>query len=585
MREKEINAIADRLNEGTVAPFWMWNDRLDKDQLVSQLQNIKSKDINQVMIHPRFGLETPYLSDEWFDNFSAVLEEAKRLKMGIWIYDELNWPSGYADGKILAQNPEFQASHIVKTKSGFDVRKTSWKPAYSDTYYTDVLNPKATDAFLENVYEQYWQRFRRYFGGTIQGFFTDEPGLYNNFAGSDPNSLPWSEGLPTFFRERVGYDLETVLPIIWEGNSSKSVEARVDFWEAVSTLYQESYFKRIRDWCHKRGVALIGHVLAEESMVETAKTQGNFFSAMKYLDFAGYDLLSRLDPKTLIPAKLAKSASKLYDLHGVTAETFGIFGWDLTAEEMQRVAKWQIDMGLDVLIPHALYYSLRGQRNDDCPPSFFAEKYWDHFDNFVKYVRKLKSERKEQQPQTAIYYPIESVWGQLLPDDSRGAEKVNWAFQLTSLACFNNDVNFDYVNSEAVLKEGLREYRHLILPQADILPRAVLERILSFTEHGGRVIAIGNNPSVATKTKDQLFMESHYKSMRELFDNIPLPGSFETEQKKRGLKDRVRNTASSKLPPIWIARGIRLAKLLGYKQKPLLRQETGLEESLKIALH
>lgn len=115
-------------------------------------------------------------------------------------------------------------------------------------------------------------------------------------------------------------------------------------------------------------MAFVGHVLVEEDMVNTSKTQGNFFTTTEYLDFAGYDLLGRLEPKALIAAKLASSARKVFDLYGVMAETFGIFGWDLTRKEIERVVKWQVEQGLDVLIPHALYYSLRGERHSDCPP-------------------------------------------------------------------------------------------------------------------------------------------------------------------------------------------------------------------------
>lgn len=585
MKEKEINVIANRLKQETIVPFWMWNDELNKDKLIVQLRDIKSKGINQVIVHPRFGLETSYLSEEWFDIFSLVLEEAKRQRMGIWIYDELNWPSGYGGGKVLAHHPEFQASHIVKTNELFEVRKTNWKPAYSNTYYVDVLNPKATDAFLENVYEQYWQRFGEYFGGTIQGFFTDEPGLYNNFAGSDPDSLPWSESLPAFFKQRTGYELEPILPLIWEGTSPESVEARVNFWETISDLYRVSYFKRIKDWCHRRGVAFIGHVLIEENMVDTVKTQGNFFTAMEELDFSGYDLLGRLEAKTIIAAKLAKSVCKLYDLHGVTAETFGIFGWDLDLKEMKRVAKWQVEMGLDVLIPHALFYSLRGRRYDDCPPSFFVAKYWSHFDKFVKFVHNQKNKRREKQPSMAIYYPIESVWGLLLPQDSSWAEKVDWAFQLASFACYNNKIDFDYVNSDFILKIGLKKYQHLILPQTEIISKEVLNQILDFAKHGGEIIIIGDCPSIATKSEDLLSIKSTCKSIRDLSHNIPLPNNLNTERRIQKVKSMIKNTISSKFPPIWIARGVRIAKLFGYKKPISLKQSTEIDRHLKKILH
>ncbi len=581
MRKNSINKIAKRLKDETVVPFWMWNDRLITSKLIEQLQNIKSKGINQVVIHPRVGLETPYLSDEWFAAFGAVLEEAKKQKMGIWIYDELNWPSGYAGGKILAQYPNLQAQHLVKTEQGFKVRKTSWKTAYSKLPYVDILNSKTGEVFINNVHHQYWLRFKRDFGETILGFFTDEPGLYNNFSGSDPKSLPWSENLPTFFKKEFGYDLEDALPLIWEGKNQKSIQARIDFWDAISRLYQQNYFKKINDWCHRHNVALIGHILAEESMVDTAKTQGNFFSAMKYLDFAGYDLLDRLTIKTIIPASLAKSASKLHGLRGVVAETFGIFGWDLTLKEMQRVASWQIKMGLDVLIPHALYYSVKGKRYNDCPPSLFAEKYWDTFDNFVEYVRNLKRGYERERTQVAIYYPIETVWGKLLPEDSSEAEQVDKIFRAVSFACYNNQINFDYINSEYILKKDLNEYKYLILPQTEILPLEVIKKIFLFTKKGGVVITVGNFPTTATKLKDQNSFLPLSKEANDLFYNFTLPADFWNQKKDTKIKMFIKNALLKRLSLVWIVRIKHMARLVGSESKIDLKQQTGLENQLK----
>lgn len=179
----------------------MWNDKLEKVKLSQQLQEIRERGMNQVIIHPRFGLETPYLTDEWFETVGFVVNEAEKSGMKLWIYDELNWPSEYTGGGVLRSNPELCAKHLVQLAGSYEVRDTSWKPAYSDDKYIDVLNPDATDSFIEVVYEEYWKRFKEHFGTTIVGFFTDEPGMYNNFADSDLGSIPWTDKLPAFFQK------------------------------------------------------------------------------------------------------------------------------------------------------------------------------------------------------------------------------------------------------------------------------------------------------------------------------------------------------------------------------------------------
>jgi hypothetical protein len=42
----------------------------------------------------------------------------------------------------------------------------------------DILNPAVVDLFIEKTYEAYYKRFAKDFGGTIRGFFTDEPQYY-----------------------------------------------------------------------------------------------------------------------------------------------------------------------------------------------------------------------------------------------------------------------------------------------------------------------------------------------------------------------------------------------------------------------
>lgn len=580
MPETDISSIAKKFKDEAVVPFWMWNDRLEKDELVRQLHEIRGHGMSQIIIHPRFGLETPYLSEEWFEMVGCIVDEARKEKMGVWIYDELNWPSGYAGGKVLQEYTGFQAKHLVKNRSGFKVKNTSWKPAYSETHYTDVLNPKAVDAFIGSTYEQYWKRFKEDFGTTILGFFTDEPGFYNNFCGNDPDSIPWTEGLPAFFQAKNGYPLEPSLDLIFQDQGQMSVEARVAFWETVSNLYQESYFKKIQGWCHQKGVALIGHVLVEEDLVNTVKTQGNFFYTMEYLDFAGYDLLNRLEPSALIPAKLADSARKGFGLHGVCAETFGVFGWDLTEKEMQRVASWQAETGLDVMIPHALYYSLRGERFSDCPPSFMAEKFWPKFGKFVEDTRRRLKDRQGEVAEVAIYYPIEAVWGYLSPSESRKAEEINHAFKTASFACYNIGAEFDYLPSPFVSKD-LPNYDCLILPKAEILPLGVLKDILKFTQDGGEVICIDGLPQFATRVSQQEQFERLLEEVLSSAHFLSLPKIEETELKFNQLKTKIKSLLSKYIPTIWLARGVRLAKLFGYKKPVSTNQLTGIETRLQ----
>lgn len=43
-------------------PFWFWNGDMQKEEIVRQIQEMKAKGIPGFMIHPRQGMEVPYMS-------------------------------------------------------------------------------------------------------------------------------------------------------------------------------------------------------------------------------------------------------------------------------------------------------------------------------------------------------------------------------------------------------------------------------------------------------------------------------------------------------------------------------------------
>ena len=69
-------------------PFWAWNCRLEKDELLRQIDVMKEMGFGGAHMHVRTGLDTPYLSDEFFDLISACVDKSEREGMLAWLYDE-----------------------------------------------------------------------------------------------------------------------------------------------------------------------------------------------------------------------------------------------------------------------------------------------------------------------------------------------------------------------------------------------------------------------------------------------------------------------------------------------------------------
>ena len=81
--------------------FWSWNSKMEEDELRRQIREMKSFGLGGFVLHARAGLETEYLSDEWFSLVGTCLKEAQKQNLQVWLYDEFGWPSGFVGGRLL----------------------------------------------------------------------------------------------------------------------------------------------------------------------------------------------------------------------------------------------------------------------------------------------------------------------------------------------------------------------------------------------------------------------------------------------------------------------------------------------------
>ena len=80
--------FADPGKEFRPAPLWTWNARVTHDDIDRMLADFKDQGFGGAFIHPRPGIETEYLSEEWFELWRYSVEKGKELGLDIWIYDE-----------------------------------------------------------------------------------------------------------------------------------------------------------------------------------------------------------------------------------------------------------------------------------------------------------------------------------------------------------------------------------------------------------------------------------------------------------------------------------------------------------------
>ena len=391
------------MNEYRSAPFWAFNGRLQEKELRYQIGEMKKEGMGGFFIHSREGLETPYLSQEWMAAVGFCLDEARKQDMEVWIYDEDKWPSGSAGGLVSRSNPsEYTAKGLTlealsvkaamekaaeelmeKEKEYADGRilgiytvlekegrieklqggivpemggdkvlilrreisaNSEWYNGYAPT---DTLNPKAVREFLSLTYEAYRKQFQEDFGSTIKGFFTDEPNccdFYSVFTEGRP-WVTWTDELPSFFKERRGYDPIELLPYLFY-DGEKASKIRHDFWRTVAERFQEAYMKQIYEWCEKEGVEFTGHMLYENDLGYQARVCGAAMPQYAYLHRPGIDLLGE-QTKEYLTVKQCTSVARQYGRKHTITETYGCTGWAFDFEGQKWLGDWQFVMGID----------------------------------------------------------------------------------------------------------------------------------------------------------------------------------------------------------------------------------------------
>lgn len=98
------------------APFWSWNKKLDRAQLLRQLEFMKTRmGMGGAYMHPRTGLDTPYMGEAYIEIMRECIAFCKENNMLACLYDEDRWPSGAAGGQVSKSNAEFRQQHLLVT--------------------------------------------------------------------------------------------------------------------------------------------------------------------------------------------------------------------------------------------------------------------------------------------------------------------------------------------------------------------------------------------------------------------------------------------------------------------------------------
>ncbi len=533
------------------APFWAWNGRLDPEELRRQIRLFHDMGIGGFFMHARVGLNTPYLGSEWFEAIRACIDEARKLGLKAWLYDEDRWPSGAAGG-LVTKNPQFRQRHLHLTvleglpqeglpqerlglfaarlqgNNAFGVRAflpeqdtlqegeslllfqckvqepSSW---FNDQTYLDTMNPKAVERFIQVTHEAYRREISQEFGGVVPGIFTDEP---NYIHSGDPMLRPWTEGLPQEFQARHGYDLLEHLPeLFYHVEGEEFSKARLDYYDTATGLYVNAFPRLIGEWCQKNGLALTGHDLAEDSPQSQTLLCGAAMRFYEYQQQPGIDLLTERWG-IFDTAKQCTSMAHQFGRQWRLSETYGCTGWDFPFMGHKALGDWQYAMGINFRCQHLAWYTMAAEAKRDYPASISYQSPWHKdFPVVEEYFGRLGAalSEGEEQRDLLVIHPIESTWGTLVIRDPNDPEmqKADAALYPLSNKLLEGNLDFDYGDEEVMsrharvenhrLMVNLAGYQAVLLPELKTIRQTTLTLLEEFARQGGAVFYLGTPPA------------------------------------------------------------------------------------------
>ncbi len=376
----------------------------------------------------------------------------------------------------------------------------------------DYLDKEAVAAFIKITHEEYYRRYGEHFGDLIRGIFFDE--ISAKLPGAD---FAWTDDFLEKFEEIKGYDLKKYLPLLVYDGGEKTPKIRCDYYDVFTSLYTDAWFKQIADWCGEHNISLMGHTYED---IFSYVTQGDYFRTLGQLQMPLTDNESfRYSFPRYIewykPKQLTSIAS-LNDRKYAAVEALGGSGWAYTLDELRYGISMLGVHGLNFMVLHGLFYTTDTPwAAMDFPPSWFYQNpYWKYFGQAAKFAQRVlyMGSRGRHVCDTAILFPITSQWASPRREGGGLGKKytIDEFDDILSFQYYNvqelllaNQIDYEIIDPASLLKSDVsagkikiaqQAYSVLILPPLTVVKRDVLEKIKSFYENGGTVIALNTLP-------------------------------------------------------------------------------------------
>lgn len=446
--------------------------------------------------------------------------------VGINLFEELKSGEDFLYWDV----PEgfYRIFFVIKTRKGGRRTQVS---------YINPLSEESVNMLIDAVYEPHYIHLGEYFGNTLAGFFSDEPGFYSthighwgydkgeyNYTVGQPGvALPWDDDVVLKMEKHDVFKKEWVekykdfsqmvynkLPLLWYSCPMRAPGIRLAYMDCVTQLWKERFSIQIGNWCRKHHVLYTGHVIEDmNAHMRIGSGAGHYFRSLGGQDISGIDIVlhqvlpgyahndaaglgesGRVDCYFFhyVLPKLAVSLARIEPrMQGkAMCEVFGAYGWAETVTCMKWLVDYLLVRGINYFVPHAFTDFFP---DPDCPPHFYAEGNNPQFAGFselMRYTNKIAHllEGAILKTEGAVLYPAEGEW--MSSPQFRTMDEC-------AKVLYDAHIDFDILPLEALEQAQVEEkklwvngnaHNFLVIPYAEIYPKKLWDILDEFEKKG-----------------------------------------------------------------------------------------------------
>lgn len=140
----QITDVLQGKEENYIMPF-LWLHHENIETIIDNIAKIQESGIQAFCLESR--PHPDFVGPKWWSDLDAILSEAKKRNMKVWILDDSHFPTGYANGKIKYDHPELRKLYLSIKQLDF------CGPQADSNILLNYVGPNARAALMDPNYQ------------------------------------------------------------------------------------------------------------------------------------------------------------------------------------------------------------------------------------------------------------------------------------------------------------------------------------------------------------------------------------------------------------------------------------------------